>query len=156
MPINPKNKKEEARSILLRHLWLPKTTRATVLSYIREPQILSFIQDACDAIGVTLITQIDDMALSGADIWITDAIDTSTPLRELALHRVVPVVPVSQDKIFTEFDPMKFEWNAFLFESVNQFQMFEKLIRALENMKYAGDRRMLLANVEATPLIIAK
>jgi hypothetical protein len=43
---------------------------------------------------------------------------------------------------------MKFEGNAFIFDSINEFQMFEKLIRALENMRYAGDKRMLLANVE--------
>ena len=88
------------------------------------------------------------MSLAGADIWITDVIDDAIPLAELAQHRVVPVIPVSGSKLFAEFDPMKFEGNAFLFEKVNQFQIFEKLIRALENMRYAGDKRMLLANVE--------
>jgi hypothetical protein len=90
------------------------------------------------------------MAIAGADIWITDVIDDTIPVAELAQHRVVPVVPASQSKVFAEFDPMKFEGNAFIFDSVNQFQMFEKLIRALENMRYAGDKRMLLQNVEKT------
>ena len=148
MPNNPKNQKEEARSILLRHLWLPKGTRATVLSYIQDSEILSFMQSACQAIWVTLITTIDQMSMAGADIWITDVIDDAIPLIELAQHRVVPVIPVSGSKQFAEFDPMKFEGNAFIFEGESQFQMFEKLIRALENMRYAGDKRMLLANVE--------
>ena len=43
---------------------------------------------------------------------------------------------------------MKFLGNAFIFETADQFQMLEKLIRALENMRYAGDKRMLLDNVE--------
>lgn len=90
------------------------------------------------------------MAIVGADIWITDILDESIPLHILAQHRVVPVIPISSDKSFSEFDPMKFEGNAFLFGEVNQFQMFEKLIRALENMRYAGDKRMLLQNVEKT------
>ena len=148
MPNNPKNQKEEARSALLRHLWLPKGTRATLLSYIQDADILSFIQSACQAIWVTLITHLDDMSIPGADMWVTDTITDAIPLADLAKYRVVPVVPVSSSKQFSEFDPMKFEGNAFIFEKVDQFQMFEKLVRALENMRYAGDKRMLLANVE--------
>jgi hypothetical protein len=30
--------------------------------------------------------------------------------------------------------------------------MFEKLIRAIENMRYAGDKRTLLQNIEATKI----
>ena len=148
MAINPKNQKEEARTVLLRHLGLPKSTRATVISYIKDPQIHSFLSIACQSIGVTLITDIDNISLSGADIWITDTIDDTIPLLALAQNRVVPVVPLSNSKQFSEFDPMRFEGNAFIFEQVNQFQIFEKLIRALENMRYSGDRRLLLANVE--------
>ncbi len=148
MPNNPKNQKEEARSALLRYLWLPKGTRATLLSYIQDSDILLFMQSACQAIWVTLITTIDQMSIAGADMWITDSLSDTIPVWELSSHRVVPIVPVSNSKIFAEFDPMKFEGNAFIFEKVDQFQMFEKLIRALENMRYAGDKRMLLENVE--------
>ncbi len=148
MLINPKNTKAEARSLLLRHLDLPKGTRAVVLSYIRDTKIREFMQSACYDMGIFLITNIDTLSLIGADIWITDVIDDSVPFIDLAKHRVVPVIPVSDNKIFSEFDPMKFTGNAFLFESVNQFQMFASLIRALENMRYAGDKRILLANVE--------
>lgn len=148
MPTNPKNQKEESRANLLRHLWLPKGTRSIVLSYIQDKTIGLFMQSACDAIGVTLITSIDTMSLAGADIWITDILDDTIPLIDLAQYRVVPVVPVSASPLFVEFDPMKFEGNAFIFDTVNQFQMFEKLIQALENMRYAGDKRMLLTNVE--------
>lgn len=90
------------------------------------------------------------MAILGADIWITDVLREDIPLQVLSQQRVVPVIPLSSDKNFSEFDPMKFEGNAFLFEKANQFQMLEKLIRALENMRYAGDKRMLLQNVEKT------
>ncbi len=148
MPNNPKNQKEEARSALLRHLWLPKGTRATLLSYIQDTDIFSFMQSACQAIWVILITTIDDLSIAGADLWVTDSVTDTIPIADLAKHRVIPVVPVSSSALFAEFDPMKFEGNAFIFEKVDQFQMFEKLIRALENMRYAGDRRMLLENVE--------
>lgn len=139
MPTNKKNQKDEARAVLLRHLELPKSTRAVVVSYIVNPEILEFITHACRSIGVTLITDHQDITLSGADIWITDALDDSIPVEELAKKRVVPVVPVTEKykDIFSEFDPMKFTGNSFVFQEVNQFQMFEKLIRALENMRYA-------------------
>ncbi len=150
MPVNPKNKKENERANLLRSLNLSKWTRAIVLSYIRDPHILAFFRDACEAIGVSLITKIDDTCIAWADIWIADILDETIPMQILSEQRVVPVIPISTNKIFSEFDPMKFEWNAFIFEKVDQFQMFEKLIRALENMRYAGDKRMLLQNVEKT------
>lgn len=154
MPINPKNKKEEARATLLRHLGLPKGTRAMVISYIQDPQIFAFFRDACEAIGIFLITEIDDIVIAGADIWITDSLDLDIPLASLLEKWVVPVLPFDKDIawIWSEFDPMKSEWNAFMFESKNPFQMFEKLIRALENMRYIGDKRMLLKNIQSTKI----
>jgi hypothetical protein len=149
MPTNKKNQKDEDRATLLRHMELPKGTRAIVVSYIKSPEILKFIDSACQAIGVVLVTDTQDIVISGADIWITDSLDNSIPIEELSKKMVVPVVPLidSYKDIFTEFDPMKFTGNSFIFQGVNQFQMFEKLIRALENMRYTGDKRMLLENV---------
>ncbi len=150
MPINQKNIKDNERATLLRNLGLSKWTRAIVLSYIRNPHILAFFRDACESIGVTLIVNVDDAVIAWADLWITDILDEMIPMQKLSKHSVVPVIPMSTNRVFSEFDPMKFEWNAFMFEKVDQFQMFEKLIRALENMRYAGDKRMLLQNVEKT------
>lgn len=156
MTINSKNKKEELRSLLLHNRSLPKNTRAIVLSFIQNPEILEFFRVACDAIWVVFISDIDDKAISGSDIWITDTIDDGIPIEILCNNHVIPVVPaeIHYKKVFTEFDPMKFEWNAFIFEAKNQFQMFEKLIRAIENMRYAGDKRTLLQNVEAIKITI--
>ncbi|MBX9809816.1 hypothetical protein K2X92_05490 [Candidatus Gracilibacteria bacterium] len=154
MPINKKNQKDEARAVLLRHLELPKSTRAVVVTYIKNPEILEFLTRACESIGVSLVTDHQEMVLSGADIWISDYVDDSIPVEQLSKKRVVPVVPVAEKykDTFSEFDPMKFTGNSFIFQEVNQFQMFEKLIRALENMRYAGDKRMLLENVETIKL----
>ena len=154
MPTNKKNQKDEDRAALLRHLELSKSTRAIVVSYIKNPEILKFLDSACQSIGVALVIDTQDIVLSGADIWITDSLDNSIPIEALAKNRVVPVVPFldSYKEIFSEFDPMKFTGNSFIFQEINPFQMFEKLIRALENMRYAGDKRMLLENVETIKL----
>jgi hypothetical protein len=95
MPNNPKNQKEEARAALLRHLGLPKGTRAIMLSYIQDPDLLAFFQSACESLRIILITDITPDALLGADIWITDVLRDSIPFIDLAKNRVVPVVPVS-------------------------------------------------------------
>ncbi len=156
MPTNIKNKKEELRSLLLRQHGLPKNSRAIVLSYIQNPEIIEFFRVACVAIWVVFIADIDDTAISGSDIWITDTIADTIPLEILCKNHVIPVVPweLQYKNVFMEFDPMRFEWNAFIFEKKNQFQMFEKLIRAIENMRYAGDKRTLLQNVEAIKITI--
>jgi hypothetical protein len=62
---------------------------------------------------------------------------------------IVPIVPVETpvSKKFSEFNPMKFEGNAFLFDPVNQYQMFAAIVRYLENVRYPGDKRILLQNV---------
>ena len=125
-----------------------------MLSYIKDPQVLDFLQVASKSIGIVLVTDINESTLIAWDIWITDKIDDSIPIKLLLEERVIPVIPAENpySTAFKEFDPMKFEWNAFIFESINQFQMFEKLIRAIENMRYAGDKRTLLKNVESTQI----
>ena len=73
-------------------------------------------------------------------------------MKELIENVVVPIVPkdIVPFKNFSEFNPMKFEGNAFLFEEVNKFQMFEKIVRYLENIRYPGDKRTLLQNITNT------
>jgi hypothetical protein len=47
---------------------------------------------------------------------------------------------------------MKFEGNAFLFEKVDEYQMFASLVRYLENVRYPGDKRTLLKNVSESKI----
>ena len=62
---------------------------------------------------------------------------------------IIPIIPTENPlkKSLMEFNPMKFEWNAFLFEKTDKFQMFATLVRYLENIRYPGDKRVLLQNV---------
>lgn len=78
-------------------------------------------------------------------------LDTSVPVDTLLQNVVVPIVPTG-DKRFSDFNPMKFEGNAFLFEKVDEYQMFASLVRYLENIRYPGDKRTLLKNVSETSI----
>ncbi len=154
MTVNIKNQKEENRTLLTKSLGLPKNTRAIILSFVEDDELRAFLRDACSALGVVFLTSKDDLALHGADAFITDGFHTDLPLPELMKHIVVPIVPkdAKHEKSFKEFNPMKFEGNAFIFDEVNTFLVFEKLVRYLENIRYSGDKRTLLQNVEKTTL----
>ncbi len=154
MTPNIKNQKEEKRAALLRSLALPKTTRAIIVSYVHDETLMISLRDACEAIGVKLVTGIDETVIAWADAFITDQLDETVPLKDLMKNHVVPILPQSEEhaKTFIEFNPMKFEGNAFLFESVNIYTLFEKVVRYLENIRYPWDKRTLLQNIEKTAL----
>jgi hypothetical protein len=154
MSPNIKNIKEEKRTLLTKNLWLPKNTRAIILSYVEDEKKKLFLREACEALSVTLLTGIDSIALEWADAFITDTLDERVPLWELISHHVVPLIPRNKqyEKLFTEFNPMKFEGNAFIFEEATSYLMFEKLVRYLENIRYPWDKRTLLQNLENTTL----
>lgn len=154
MTPNIKNQKEEKRAALLRSLALPKTTRAIIVSYVHDETLMISLRDACQAIGVKLVTGIDETVIAWADAFITDQLDETVPLKDLIKNHVVPILPQNEEhaKIFIEFNPMKFEGNAFLFESVNIYTLFEKVVRYLENIRYPWDKRTLLQNIEKTAL----
>jgi hypothetical protein len=154
MSVNIKNMKEEKRVILTKSLSLPKNTRAIVLCYIQDESLKEFLRDAANALWVSLLTGIDDKAREGADAFITDVLDESVPFDELLKNIVIPIIPRDKryEKTLTEFNPMKFEGNAFIFEEANKFLMFEKLVRYLENIRYPWDKRTLLQNIEKTTL----
>lgn len=151
MPVNLKNQKEEKRTALLRAHGLPKTTRAIVVSYVQNPGIQAFLTVACASLGVVLLQEKNETILAGADAWIADVIDESIGVAGLIQNTVVPIVPV-WDKRFSDFNPMKFEGNAFLFEKVDEYQIFASLVRYLENVRYPGDKRTLLKNVSETSI----
>ncbi len=49
--------------------------------------------------------------------------------------------------LLNEFDPIKNEWNCFIFERYNQWSIFYALIRYLENSKFSFDNKNLIRNV---------
>lgn len=155
MPTTQKHEKEQKRNLLLRHGNLPKNTRAVILSFIEDKQISDFLQTACDVLGITYLTGTtasDPTYIEGADAFVADILFDSLPTRELIHHGVVPILPSGCHKSFSEFNPMKFEGNGFFFEQTTEFHILEKIIRYLENVRYPGDKRMLLENVIKTKL----
>lgn len=49
--------------------------------------------------------------------------------------------------LLIEFDPIKNEWNSFIFNNYNEWSIFHALIRYLENSKFSFDNKNLIRNV---------
>ena len=49
--------------------------------------------------------------------------------------------------LLSEFNPMKNEWNSFLYESSNAWSIFYTIVKYLENYKFPFDNKNLVKNV---------
>ena len=143
--------KDQSRSVLLRTLQLPTNTRAIIILDIADRAIHTFLIEAGKHLDIHFIVNWDISQMEACDACITDG-RGSMDLVNLMKHSIVPIVPRIHPLILSlrEFDPMKFEGNAFIYESENPYLIFEKLIRYLENVRYVGDKRTLLNNVGKT------
>ena len=86
------------------------------------------------------------------DVFISDEQTGFLDIVGLVKGGVTPILPKKNafGSNFSEFDPMKFTGNAFLFETLESYHILEKLVRYLENVRYPWDRRTLLKNLEKT------
>lgn len=143
--------KDIYRSQLLREFGLPKKTRATIYIALQDEHLTLEVSEACRMIGVIPMHTSSYELLSGVDILVYD-LTASLPISfdQFLVAGIVPVIPYHQTTKFMEFNPMRFEGNAFFYDKKHIFSIFEKIVRALENMRYAGDRRILLKNVMQT------
>lgn len=150
MPKIP-NQKEQKRETVIRKFGFPKSVRAVIFLDIQDESVQNFLREAAMVLNIGIIDSYSDEDVAGYDACITDGIGDIN-LVQLTKLSVVSILPKSHPLIasFSEFDPMKFEGNAFIYESLNPYLIFEKLIRYLENIRYAGDKRTLMTNVAKT------
>lgn len=142
--------KKALRSKILKEIAADKGARAVIFNAIKNPEIRDFIENACQEIQVACIRQISPEKIAGLDAVVCDFEEENDNIKPFLEQFVTPIFPQNTDWDLAEFDPMKFSGNAFLFSKNNKFLIFEKICRMLENMNYAGDRRVLLKNLVAT------
>jgi hypothetical protein len=62
---------------------------------------------------------------------------------------VAPIVgsthPIAS--LLSEFNPIKNEWNSFLFQELNTYSVFAAITRYLENYKFSMDNKNLIRNI---------
>lgn len=145
------NQKDLKKEALMRKLGATKSTRALIYLDVQDETTQSFLSEASKYLDIILIRDYSAEDAPWYDAIITDGI-SGIDLVSMVQQGIVPILSRTHPLIqsFREFDPMKFEGNAFIYESVNPYLIFEKLIRYLENIRYAGDKRTLLNNVNKT------
>lgn len=138
--------KKKAQRLFFKQFQLPKTNRATVYIDMVDEKLKDDIKKACSAIDVFCVEVNENFDFFAIDAIITDAMEAWKLSTLCKQNLIIPVVFHSYE-VFSEFNPMKFEGNAFLFQKQELFSVFEKICRFLENGQYPWDRRVLLKNI---------
>lgn len=156
MPLKKVSQKDDIRSKILRQYNFGFKSRALILLDISDIEIHDFLLEASKVLDIVCISSTgrgeEKADYVGYDACISDGASWNIDIVALIQWGVVPIIPIENafPKIFSEFDPMRFEGNAFLYSSINKYLIFEKLIRYLENIRYPWDKRTLLDNLWKT------
>ncbi len=97
--------------------------------------------------NVVCVESIDEADLTGCDFFLSD--DSIDSLSSFIQKWVTPVVSKNCNigSLLTQFNPVKSEWNAFLYTDVNIWNLFGSVVRYLENYRFVYDNKALVGNV---------
>lgn len=70
-------------------------------------------------------------------------------LEKLLSKWVVPIIIRDNylSSILQEFNPMKWEWNAFIYDIYDEWSIFYALVKYVENTRFPFDNKVLVENV---------
>ncbi len=102
--------------------------------------------------NIAFIDKLNSNALQWFDFFVYDNEVDGVDVVKYMSAWIVPIMPVENTYswIIKEFNPMRFEWNWFLWKNSSAFCIFEKIISYIENIKFPEDKRVLLKNVIST------
>jgi len=92
-------------------------------------------------------TDIDKINISAFDFVVLDS--ETNKISEFSENAVVSISPNDNhfSSILKEYNPMKNEWNAYLYDEFNEWSIFHAITRYLENFKITFDNKNLVKNV---------
>lgn len=100
--------KKDFRKNFFKQYKIPKTARAIVVNNLENEKIRKSITEACLSVDIFVIENNSDLDLFGVDAIIGDKIDKNF-ITNISDNLVIPIILNPKDKIFKEFNPMKFE-----------------------------------------------
>ncbi|MDQ1343499.1 MAG: hypothetical protein QG650_218 [Patescibacteria group bacterium] len=160
--------KEAAKTGLRDEYGFPKASAAIALVSVTDPVKRDFLLEGLSAVGVAAVAVTTDEIpelrnvvavtkttaneLYAFDFFVSDGESEDLDIVKCMKAGVTPILPEKNvfSGILKDFNPMKFEGNAFLFKDDNQFRMFAATVSYLENVKFPEDRRILLKHVAET------
>lgn len=160
--------KETAKTGLRELHGFPKSAAAVALVSVSDTLKRDFLLEGLSAISVAAIAVTPDEIpkfrnvaavekltaneLYAFDFFLFDGEGEDFDIVKCMKAGVCPILPEKNvfSGVLKEFNPMKFEGNAFLFKDDNPFRMFAAAVSYLENVKFPEDRRILLKHVSET------
>lgn len=159
------SEKKEKNTQLKTKYSLPKKQKAIWLVKISNKSLIKELRDAFLNLPATFILEIDWAPTEklGENIVATSKVDSkdligfdfiiaSDDVKTLNKYFSLGITPiVSSDhtlnSILKEFNPMKNEWNSYIFTKDDKWSIFYSLVRYLENYKFPFDNKNLVKNV---------
>jgi len=153
-----KLKKEFKLPLKNKALWLIKLTNKTLLQKlyfwlanlpIDFVIIWDFWKEWIDEKfkNIYICDKIEDNDLIWFDFVVFDSTDTD--LSKYNKNWIVCLSPADNQfqSILKEYNPMKNDWNAYLYDDFNEWSIFHAIARYLENYKITFDNKNLVKNV---------
>ncbi|MDD2516000.1 MAG: hypothetical protein PHF46_04235 [Candidatus Gracilibacteria bacterium] len=105
-----------------------------------------------DIQNISFVEKLNSNMLPGFDFFVSDEIGDEVDIMKYMKNGIVPIMPEQNTftGIIKPFNPMMFEGNAFLFKKDGCYNIFERIVAYLENIKFPEDRRILIKNVLGT------
>ena len=155
-------KKKEVNTKLKTHYWLPnnKSTCVVALSnntiveeiiaglkQLEANFIIIWEEKSSDSKNIVFTKKVPSELLEWVNAFITDS--KVEKLEEYMKAWIVPIIVKENylHALLREFNPMKNEGNAFIYDKENAWQIFYALCRFLENAKFHFDYQNLVNNV---------
>jgi len=137
-------------------LWLIKLTNSAVLKDLSEclkslPAGFviqtEWVNTEILASNVVITWNIDNSMISWFDFLVCD--DEINNLNTYMEKWITPLICRENhiSKLLSEFDPLKNEWNSYLYDNWNKYSIFYSIIRYMENYKFPFDNKNLVNNV---------
>jgi len=155
--------KKQANAALVQKYNFPKTNKAVGLVKIQDAKVLKKLLKWCAWLKTNFIVMTNDVfelesknisyiaenwiLSTGLDFVICDeATDCITQCFE---QGIAPIIASTSNvsSLLSQFNPMRNEGNAYMYDSVNEWSIFATLIRYLENYKFAFDNKNLVKNI---------
>lgn len=105
-----------------------------------------------EILNVAKSDKIHSNMLPWFDFFVFDEICEDIDVMKFMNHGIVPIMPEKNAYawILKQFNPMKFEWNWFFYKKDWCYNIFERIVAYLENIKFPEDKRVLQKNVIET------
>lgn len=157
--------KKEKNKKLKKDLWLGQKYMPLWLIKLKNKELIRELRDAFLTVNAWFIIEIDWIEneklweniiavskinkndLAWFDFVLFDDLDDD--INKYIQNWVTPIVKNNNhlSSILKQFNPLKNEWNSFIYEEFNKWSIFAWIIKYLENFKFPFDNKNLVKNV---------